>query len=180
MTSEPLNQCTEICRDAIKSSSAKLSKTFVNLLLEILLLYMTIQRKINFTQMERYGTHCWRTWRHSLHTHSLFKGIEAESASCHLDYAERKAQAFLLNKDIPVGWGCVAHISLKIPNRVLFSRCKAVYRPYALPGKTQEPVGLFLQCIIRITECGKGDNKGKRDAIFHGFFQGGHGKHIHR
>ena len=53
MTSEPLNQYTEICRDAIKSSSAKLSKTFENLLLEILLLYMTIQRKINFTQMNQ-------------------------------------------------------------------------------------------------------------------------------
>ena len=38
MTSEPLNQYTEICRDAIKSSSAKLSKTFESLLLEILLL----------------------------------------------------------------------------------------------------------------------------------------------
>ena len=63
MTSEPLNQYTEICRDAIKSSSAKLSKTFENLLLEILLLYMTIQRKINFTQMERYGTHCEQTFR---------------------------------------------------------------------------------------------------------------------
>ena len=63
MTSEPLNQYTEICRDAIKSSSAKVSKTFENLLLEILLLYMTIQRKINFTQMERYGTHCEQTYR---------------------------------------------------------------------------------------------------------------------
>ena len=63
MTSEPLNQYTEICRDAIKSLSAKLSKTFENLLLEILLLYMTIQRKINFTQMERYGTHCEQTYR---------------------------------------------------------------------------------------------------------------------
>ena len=122
----------------------------------------------------------WRTWRHSLHTHSLFKGIEAESAPCHLDYAERKAQAFLLYKDIHVGWGSVAHIPLKIPNRVLFSRCKAVYWSYALPGKTQEPVGLFLQCIIRITECGKSDDEGKRDAVFNGFFQGGHGKHMHR
>ena len=55
MTSESLNQYSEIYRDSIKSSSAKLSKTFENLLLEILLLYMTIQRKINFTQMERYG-----------------------------------------------------------------------------------------------------------------------------
>ena len=64
MTSEPLNQYTEICRDAIKkSSSAKLSKTFENLLLEILLLYMMIRRKINFTQMERYGTYCEQTFR---------------------------------------------------------------------------------------------------------------------
>ena len=42
MTSEPLNQYTEICRDAIKSSSAKVSKTFENLLLEILLLYLKL------------------------------------------------------------------------------------------------------------------------------------------
>ena len=46
MTSEPLDQYTEICRDAIKSSSAKFGKTFENLLLEILLLYMAIQRNI--------------------------------------------------------------------------------------------------------------------------------------
>ena len=58
MTVELLNQYTEICRVAIKSSSAKLGKTFENLLLEIILLFVTIQRKINFTQMERYCTHC--------------------------------------------------------------------------------------------------------------------------
>ena len=46
MTSEPLNQYTDICKDAIKGSSAKLGKTFENLLLEILLLYIVIQRKI--------------------------------------------------------------------------------------------------------------------------------------
>ncbi len=38
MTSEPLKQYTDICKDAIKGSSAKLGKTFENLLLEILLL----------------------------------------------------------------------------------------------------------------------------------------------
>ena len=63
MTSEPLNQYTDICKDAIKGSSAKLGKTFENLLLEILLLYIVIQRKIKFTQMERYGTHCEQTYR---------------------------------------------------------------------------------------------------------------------
>ena len=63
MTAEPLNQYTEICRYASKSATAKLSKTFESLLLELLLLYMTIERKINFTQMERYGTHCAQTYR---------------------------------------------------------------------------------------------------------------------
>ncbi len=38
MTSEPLSQYAEICRDAIKSSSAKIGKTFEYLFLEILLL----------------------------------------------------------------------------------------------------------------------------------------------
>ena len=47
MTAEPLDPYTESCRDAIKSSSAKLGKTFENPLLRILLLYTVIQRKIN-------------------------------------------------------------------------------------------------------------------------------------
>ncbi|PNP93183.1 hypothetical protein BFS16_09685 [Hoylesella timonensis] len=40
------HQYMEICKDVIKSSSAKLDKTFEKLLLEILLLYMVIQDKI--------------------------------------------------------------------------------------------------------------------------------------
>lgn len=62
MTSDPLNQYAEICRDIIKRSSAKLGKTFENLLLEMLLLHMAIQRRIYFTQMERYGTYCEQTF----------------------------------------------------------------------------------------------------------------------
>ena len=50
MTSEPLNQYTEISRDAIKSSSAKLSKTFESLLLEI-----PNQKLISHTVKELFG-----------------------------------------------------------------------------------------------------------------------------
>lgn len=46
-----LDQYADTCRDAIKKSSAKLNESFENLLVEILLLYMIIPRKINFTQM---------------------------------------------------------------------------------------------------------------------------------
>ena len=45
MTVELLNQYTEICRVAIKSSSAKLGKTFENLLLEIILLYVEVYKR---------------------------------------------------------------------------------------------------------------------------------------
>ncbi len=42
--SDSLDQYADICRDAIKKSSAKLNKSFENLLVEILLLYMIIPR----------------------------------------------------------------------------------------------------------------------------------------
>ena len=63
MTSEPLNQYTDICKGAIKDLSAKLGNVFVKLLMEILLLYVAIPRKMNFTQMGRYGSHCEQTYR---------------------------------------------------------------------------------------------------------------------
>ena len=63
MTSEPLNQYTDICKGTIKDSSAKLGNVFVKLLMEILLLYVAIPRKLNFTQMGRYGSHCEQTYR---------------------------------------------------------------------------------------------------------------------
>ena len=153
MTSEPLNQYAEICRDAIKNSSSKISKTFEKLLLEILLLYMAIQRKINFTQMERYGTHCEQTYR---------TNFNSSRSKC-IDWL--KFNLVLCRRYLNMD-GLLA-IAID-PSYISKS------------GKTQEPIGLFLQCIIRITECGKGDDEGKWDAVFHGFFQGNHGKHIHR
>lgn len=67
MISEPLSQYEEILKDAIrtsmKESGAKLAKTFQTLLIEILTLYMILRRKINFTQMARYGKHGEQTYR---------------------------------------------------------------------------------------------------------------------
>ena len=65
--SEPLSQYEEILKDAIRTSmketGAKLAKTFQTLLIEILTLYMILPRKINFTQMARYGKHGEQTYR---------------------------------------------------------------------------------------------------------------------
>lgn len=67
MTSEPLNPYIEICRAAfIKSASAKLGKAFEKPLMDILLLYVVMQRRMNFTQMGRYGKYSEQTYRENL------------------------------------------------------------------------------------------------------------------
>ena len=55
--SKALDQYTGICKEAIVDSGAKLSKSFEKVIIEILLLYMVIPGKINFTQLGRYGRH---------------------------------------------------------------------------------------------------------------------------
>ena len=61
--SQALDQYTGICREALQDCASKLSKSFEKVIIEVLLLYMVIPGKINFTQMGRYGRHgeqCYR------------------------------------------------------------------------------------------------------------------------
>ena len=61
--SEALDQYTGICKEAIMDSGTKLSKSFEKVIIEILLLYMVIPGKINFTQLGRFGKHCEQCYR---------------------------------------------------------------------------------------------------------------------
>lgn len=61
--SDALDQYRDICSDALKIYTAKLNKSFKIVFIETLLLYMVIPRKINFTQLGRYGTHCEQCFR---------------------------------------------------------------------------------------------------------------------
>ena len=61
--SQALDQYAGICREALQDYASKLSKSFEKVIIEVLLLYMVIPGKINFTQMGRYGRHgeqCYR------------------------------------------------------------------------------------------------------------------------
>ena len=61
--SEALDQYTGICKEAMMTSVAKLSKSFEKVIIEVLLLYMVIPGRINFTQLGKYGRHgeqCYR------------------------------------------------------------------------------------------------------------------------
>jgi hypothetical protein len=60
---EALDQYVRICTEAVSVSGTKLSKSLEKIIIEVLLLYMVIPGKINFTQLGRYGRHgeqCYR------------------------------------------------------------------------------------------------------------------------
>jgi hypothetical protein len=65
MNKNGLDQYADICTNAIKKSGAKVAKRIEKILIEVLILYMIIPRKVNFTQMERYGTHDEQTYRNN-------------------------------------------------------------------------------------------------------------------
>ena len=53
----------DIIKDAVEDSAAKLTKSFEKILIEVIILVMVVPRKINFTQMGRYGSHVEHTYR---------------------------------------------------------------------------------------------------------------------
>ena len=55
MNKTALDQYEEIVTDALKNCSAKLRKSFKTAFIQLMILYMVLPRKINFTQMGRYS-----------------------------------------------------------------------------------------------------------------------------
>ena len=55
MNKTALDQYEEIVTDALKSYSVKLRKSFKTAFIQLMILYMILPRKINFTQMGRYS-----------------------------------------------------------------------------------------------------------------------------
>ena len=93
MNKNGLDQYADICTDAIKKSGAKIAKRIEKILIEVLILYMIIPRKINFTQMERYGTHDEQTYRNNFACHKSktvdWLKLNATLAERFFDKAER-------------------------------------------------------------------------------------------
>ena len=59
-----LSRYVELCKEAFAScSGAKLNKRIQTNIIEMLLLMMTVARKVNFTQMGRYGKRCEQCYR---------------------------------------------------------------------------------------------------------------------
>ena len=60
-----LDQYMDIFKAAVEDSAAKITKSFEKILIEVIFLFMVIPRKINFTQMGRYGSHVEQTYRNA-------------------------------------------------------------------------------------------------------------------
>ena len=60
-----LDQYMDIFKDAVEDSAAKITKSFEKIFIEVIILFMVIPRKINFTQMGRYGSHVEQTYRNA-------------------------------------------------------------------------------------------------------------------
>ena len=50
--------------DALRATGAKLRKNFVDVFIEVMFLFVSV-RKVNFTQMGKYGRHCEQTYRNN-------------------------------------------------------------------------------------------------------------------
>lgn len=57
MNRMPLDQLTEVIKDAF-NGVAKITKSFQTFFIETMILYIGIPKRINFTQMSRFGNSC--------------------------------------------------------------------------------------------------------------------------
>ncbi|MFQ9810230.1 MAG: hypothetical protein ACLRYB_12310 [Segatella copri] len=81
-----LDQYMDIFKDAVEDSAAKLTKSFEKILIEVIILFMVIPRKINFTQMGRYGSHVEQTYRNAFGLKSR-KALTGSNLMSHLPSA---------------------------------------------------------------------------------------------
>ena len=69
----------DIFKDTVEDSAAKITKSFDKILIEVIILFMVIPRKINFTQMGRYGSHVDQTYRNALTGSNLMSHLPSAS-----------------------------------------------------------------------------------------------------
>lgn len=63
MQKSPLDRYEEVVIEVLRFCSAKLRKSFKTAFIQMMILYMVIPRKINFTQMGRYVDSCEQRFR---------------------------------------------------------------------------------------------------------------------
>ena len=60
-----LDQYMHLFKDAVEDSAAKITKSFEKILIEVIILFMVIPRKIKLNKKERYGSKVEQTYRNA-------------------------------------------------------------------------------------------------------------------
>ncbi len=76
--SNVLNQYMCICKDILLRSSTKLNKRFQEFMIETLLLYIVIPKRINFLQLGRYSSSSEQRFRQNYSKHFDWMGFNCE------------------------------------------------------------------------------------------------------
>lgn len=63
--SDSLSQYTEICKNTIRKSTAKLNKSFKTTVIETIFLHFIINKKVNFSTLAKYDNKIEQTYRNT-------------------------------------------------------------------------------------------------------------------
>ena len=63
--SDSLSQYTEICKNAIRKSTAKLNKSFETTVIETIFLFFAINKRVNFSELAKCGSKIEQTYRNT-------------------------------------------------------------------------------------------------------------------
>lgn len=76
----PLGQLTKVIKDAF-NGTAKITKSFQTFFIETMILYLSIQKRINFMQMSRFGDSCESRFRQNFQRKFDWVGYNSEFSS---------------------------------------------------------------------------------------------------
>lgn len=86
-----LLQYSDIIKTAVAAAGITASKRLKNRIIEVILLIMTISKRINFTQMEHTGRYCEKSY-HQLYTQRLdWLRLNVEISRMYFSESSRKA-----------------------------------------------------------------------------------------
>lgn len=91
--SDSLSQYTEICKNAIRKSTAKLNKSFETTVIETIFLYFIINKRVNFSTLAKYGNKIEQTYRNAFKKTFDWFGFNLALTNQVLEINSRKAIA---------------------------------------------------------------------------------------
>ena len=141
MIIKPLIQLRQTVETTLRSMT-NISKPFVTFFIETMEMYLSVNKKINFTQMARFGRPCESRFRDNVRLRYIYRGPKAH----------KRGRPKLYDGDIDS------------PDMNVFRKTEvSIDREcYTLPGQKQGGSGVRLQHVTGIGQCSQGNRGNER------------------